>query len=509
MPIRDPRLTELEAVRRGPRPRRSRRPRLLLAALAACACGGETSDPSGPAGSAPRVLAILPARVVPGQAITIAGVGFGDVPDSIAVTIGGVPADVRSLSDREIVTAVPAGVDPGDADVVVAVAGVTTRGIVAVVPPGPVFESLSAGSGFTCGARAGGGASCWGFGGNGQLGDGRGANHSASPVPVSGGEAFRGVTAGAFHACALDAGGRAWCWGRNGAGQIGDGTRTARLVPVPLAGNLELVMLSAGAFHTCGLAADGRAWCWGANDSGQLGSGDFTLRETPVPVAGGPPLASISSGSFHVCGLDAAGAAWCWGENSNGELGRGSTGDQASPVPVAGGHVFAEVSAGKSPLVGLEEVGEHTCARDALGEAWCWGFNQDGQLGNRSRTASSLPVRVVLEEAVGAIAAGAFHSCALTLEGRALCWGANDSGQLGSAVQNPSLDAPVQVLGGLRFRSLTAGGASKTALRAVRAHTCALTPEGLAYCWGQNGSGQLGSGTTQAQFAPVPVSGGA
>ena len=98
-----------------------------------------------------------------------------------------------------------------------------------------------------------------------------------------------------------------------------------------------------------------------------------------------------------------------------------------------------------------------------------------------------------------------FHTCGVTVEGDALCWGANDARQLGTAIVNPAVPTPALVLGGLRFASVAAGGAGKSSLRAVRAHTCGLTPDGTAFCWGENGSGQLGNRTLTEHSGPVPV----
>jgi alpha-tubulin suppressor-like RCC1 family protein len=94
------------------------------------------------------------------------------------------------------------------------------------------------------------------------------------------------VTAGFAHTCGETTGNRAYCWGDNGAGQLGDGTTGGRLRPVPVAGGRAFKQLSAGGEHTCGLTSTGAVYCWGGNSEGQLGDGTRSGRLTPVAVAG-------------------------------------------------------------------------------------------------------------------------------------------------------------------------------------------------------------------------------
>jgi alpha-tubulin suppressor-like RCC1 family protein len=97
------------------------------------------------------------------------------------------------------------------------------------------------------------------------------------------------------------------------------------------------------------------------------------------------------------------------------------------------------------------------------------------------------------------ISAGNAHSCGVTTGGLAYCWGLQAFGELGDGTQSTTHDAPVAVVGGLRFSQI----------RAAVTHTCGLTTDGLAYCWGQNDLGQLGDGSTPTHhFSPVPVAGG-
>jgi alpha-tubulin suppressor-like RCC1 family protein len=475
----------------------------LAAALLVCNGDGE---PAGPSGSGPRILSVSPPRAVTGQSVQLLGSGFGSDPSHVSVMIGGAPAALLSVSETTIEVLVPDGVTPGEAPIVLTVTG---RGeafsSLAVLPPGPAFATISPGGGFTCGIVRGGGAYCWGSGIRGQLGVGTDLNHSPVPLPVVGGGAFQDVSASRLHACALDAGGAAFCWGLNGSGQLGDGSNAPSLSPVPVTGDLRFASVTAGSFHTCALTTAGEAYCWGENRFGQLGTGDTLATTIPVPVTGGLRFQALSAGGSHTCGLTAGGAAYCWGDNHHGEMGDGGAPTSTTPRPVSGALTFSALSAGRPPAASSNFAGGHTCALTGNGRAYCWGFNNEGQLGDGSENDSPMPVPVATGSTFRSISAGSLYTCGVTTEESALCWGANDAGQLGSGLVNTSSSLPVPVIGRLRFETVSAGSASKGVLPAGRPHTCGLTSVGTAFCWGRNDSGQLGSGTATTQSVPLPV----
>jgi hypothetical protein len=201
---------------------------------------------------------------------------------------------------------------------------------------------------------------------------------------------------------------------------------------------------------------------------------------------------SLAAGAGHACAVTNAGAAWCWGFNDNGQLGNGTTTLAATPVAVSGlaSHVIA-ITAGYD---------NHTCALTDSGAVWCWGDNYNGQLGNGVSgygAHSTTPVAVTgLPSGIVAISAGTYHTCALTDVGAVWCWGENFSGELGNGTTINS-STPVAV----------SGLSSGVVAIAASDHTCAVTDVGEVWCWGYNGYGQLGNNGNVSTATPVRVLG--
>jgi alpha-tubulin suppressor-like RCC1 family protein len=355
------------------------------------------------------------------------------------------------------------------------------------------LASLSTGSthGHTCALTTGGTAYCWGWNINGQLGDGTEVDRP-TPVAVGGGLMFESLVTGAFRTCGLVAGGAAFCWGSGQFGQLGNGGPSNASTPVPVSGGITFQSLASGGYlHICGLAIDGAAYCWGFNGEGQLGDGTTTERSTPVLVAGGLTFKSLAAGNYsHTCGVATTGTAYCWGSNINGQLGDGTTTNRLTPTPVAGGVTFESITAGHN----------YTCALTADGTAYCWGRNGAGELGDGTTTDHLTLVAVRGGLSFGMLIAGVgsannSHTCGVTTGGAAYCWGLNPYGSLGDGSVTNQSSFPVAVSGGLSFQSLSTGAN----------HTCGLTTHGTAYCWGYNGNGALGDGTTTNSRVPVPV----
>lgn len=142
--------------------------------------------------------------------------------------------------------------------------------------------------------------------------------------------------------------------------------------------------------------------------------------------------------------------------------------------------------------------GGHTCALTATGGVQCWGNNLAGQLGDGTTRTRGAPVDVVgLSQGVVMVSAGNGYTCAVTAAGGVKCWGYNGRGQLGDGTTITRL-TPVDVVG---------LDADIVAVSAGSNHTCALTRVGRVKCWGANGSGQLGDGTTTTRLTPVDVVG--
>lgn len=204
-----------------------------------------------------------------------------------------------------------------------------------LVPGGLSFTTISA-SGYACATVSGGAAYCWGWNLTGGLGDGTLVDRS-EPTPVLGGHSFARVVAGGGHTCGITVGGPLYCWGRNSFGAFGDGTRSHTTVPVPAAAGLTLTSVTLADFHTCGLNGSGSAYCWGFGERGSLGDGTFEqMRLTPAPVSGSLVFASISASGQQTCGVTTAGALYCWGRNEEFELGDGTNVNRAVPTRVAG-----------------------------------------------------------------------------------------------------------------------------------------------------------------------------
>lgn len=225
---------------------------------------------------------------------------------------------------------------------------------------------------------------------------------------------------------------------------------------------------------------------------------DHAAWEQPAPQPQGDSdtrkFVGLSVGSHYSCGLTPAGAAYCWGWNNHGQLGDGTTSDESRPVAVASRLSFAMVSAGSW----------YTCAVTAGGDAYCWGGNDHGQLGDGTTSDQSSPVLVGGGLHFIAVTTGLTHTCGITTDSAAYCWGGNTAGQLGDGT-GPTLrgrSLPVPVVGGVKFTVISAGDR----------HTCGVATGGVAYCWGESFFGQLGDGTptrsATVRSTPALVAGG-
>jgi alpha-tubulin suppressor-like RCC1 family protein len=450
-------------------------------------------------------------------------------------------------------------------------------------------QAIAAGEYHTCALTTGGAVKCWGHNSWGQLGNDS-TTRARTPVDVAMLSGVQAIAAGAYHTCALTTGGAVKCWGRNSAGQLGNGSTAGARTPVDVSTLSSGVQaIAAGAYHTCALAAGGAVKCWGYNGYGQLGNGSTAWAMTPVDVLTlSSGVQAIAAGGDHTCALTAGGAVKCWGYNGYGQLGNGSTADAMTPVDVStlssgvqavaagayhtcalttGGAVKCwgykrfdefgyaiapattpvDVSALSSGVQAIAAGGWHTCALTTGGAVKCWGDNEFDQLGNGLGQNAATPVDVAtLSSGVQAIAAGQAHTCALTTGGAVKCWGHNSWGQLGNN-STAQATTPVDVWTlssgakavstGLNHTcALTTGGAVKCwgdnryaqlgngstaqattpvdvatlssgvqAIAAGQAHTCALTTGGAVKCWGYNGYGQLGNGSTAWAMTPVDV----
>lgn len=245
--------------------------------------------------------------------------------------------------------------------------------------------------------------------------------------------------------------------------------------------------IDSDSLHTCALDYSGQAWCWGAGGSGRLGNGGTTQQSTPVAVdQGGLRFISIGTGRDHTCALDETGAAYCWGAGSYGRLGNGSTTGSSVPNPVLGGHKFKQITVSRFGACGLR----------VDGEAFCWGSNARGQVGDGTTEDRLEPTRVTGGHTFISLSGGGFHTCGVTTEGSAYCWGRGSFGRLGNGSRTDEpVPEPTPVLGGHTFASVYLG----------QNHSCALTPDGEAWCWGHGGNGRIGIGRIDTITAPEPV----
>jgi alpha-tubulin suppressor-like RCC1 family protein len=298
-------------------------------------------------------------------------------------------------------------------------------------------DVVSAADAHSCALGEEGAVSCWGYNGDGELGDGTGMD-SPTPVAVAGlDEGVTDVASGELHTCAvLDSGGIR-CWGFNVVGQLGDGTTDDALAPVSVVGLSNGVQVDGGEDDfTCAVTTGSAAYCWGNNDEGHLGDGTTQTRSTPVQVSGlGSGVDTVSAGGSHACALMAAGTVRCWGRGYEGQLGNSMNPGSLVPVEVANLDNIVEISAGAF----------HTCALDAGGYVYCWGSNGSGQLGDGTNNSRADPELVTsLPNGVTHIAAGYYNTCAVEIDGRLFCWGGNSEGQLGNGTLDPS-NVPVEV----------------------------------------------------------------
>jgi alpha-tubulin suppressor-like RCC1 family protein len=373
-------------------------------------------------------------------------------------------------------------------------------------PASDDFAMVSAGKEHTCALTLDGSAYCWGSNEGGQLGvaigdtrcerDGRPIPCEPRPVVVSGGLAFRKISAGALHSCALTSTGRAYCWGDNLLGQLGDPALRAAFTPMPIASADAFVDIAAGAYHTCAVRTDGVVFCWGANVDGQLGVSSVGAGSAvPVAVQTAQRFATVSSGARRSCARGIDGSVFCWGATwiarQNGtEVVHTESAPVRLPTPDT-----------RTIAVGTSS----TCAISAEDTAYCWEANPSGTLGNGTTIGSTLPIQVKFSGTAVAISVGEAHACAVAASGRAYCWGADAVGQLGISPGLLNVRCvsgfmcsltPTAVAGWRLFTDISAG---------LGNHTCALGLRGTVYCWGAGGMGQRGDGRLSNEWAPIRV----
>ena len=374
----------------------------------------------------------------------------------------------------------------------------------AAPPDLPRISSITSGLGHWCLRGDDGSIWCWGRNSYGQLGNGATEDSYDVPVRVQGlpGKALQ-VDAFSYSTCAIVEGGAVWCWGANDEGQLGDGTKTDRALPklVPgLDGGAVRLASNGGAYGTCAVRDDSSGWCWGSNFSGRLGDG---TEEDHVGATGitmvDAPLKDILSADATTCVLTEAGRVSCfgllWGVGDNWSTEEGVTSwQQAYDRGLADGPITPTgLATGVTDLAGGWDL---SCALKDDGSVRCWNWAVAGSNATQAWAISSAPVTISgLPAGIDDIRVSRFNdqpwACALS-GGKAWCWGANEQGQLGDGTTVDSVQ-PV---------AAQASGIAQLTMESTP--VVALLRDGTLIAWGDTDPPSLHSPWSFAP-APAPA----
>jgi alpha-tubulin suppressor-like RCC1 family protein len=433
-----------------------------------------------------------------------------EISDRLGQPVEGQSAEWTSTSNAVVSVdagGLATGISFGTAGIIGTVGVLADTSVITVSdgpPPFPGWAQMSVDWNQSCGVTLSGDAYCWGRNDDGQLGDGTNTDRNV-PTPlagsVSGLVTWVQVDPGHSHACGVTASGKAYCWGRNDSGQLGNGTGTNSSVPVAVAnpgtGPVSWVSLSAGGSTTCGITTNGDAYCWGL----RVGAGSTIVAPLRVtdPADGAVTWTSINVGAGHACGVAEGGNGYCWGNNGRGQLGDGTDDDSSVPVELS------DPAFGPVRWEMIDAGSDHTCGVTTDGWAHCWGENAKGQLGDGTTTDRNVPTRVAYPStgfvpwvSVSAGASSLFHghTCGLTVDAEAYCWGSDSLGKLGNNTYGDSwVPYPVNYHypDPVEWVSISAG----------QNHSGGLKASGDAYLWGYNMEGQIGDGTYTTTGVPV------
>ena len=309
------------------------------------------------------------------------------------------------------------------------------------------------------------------------------------------------IAAGTYNSCAILENQSMVCWGDNEYGQLGDGTTDGSAVPiyVNVAANETPVEVTVGQVTACALMESGNIYCWGSGYYGKMGNGEpwsddyvnTEMRQVLLPEGQGGQTVSISGG--HICTILDNGDVYCWGRNNQGQLGYGGLSNRNIPVKVN--------LPGQRSAIAISTGTYMTCAITTDGMGYCWGENDEGQLGNgTTNSRRTTPVEVLFPSGYTpvSISAGDDFSCALMDNRKVMCWGENNDGRLGQGpLATDDETTPVWVI----------MGDSETAhfLDIGTKSACMILDSGETKCWGTNEEGQIGQGDTDLDFYPTPT----
>lgn len=343
------------------------------------------------------------------------------------------------------------------------------------IAAGTVWTDVALGDKHTCALDDRGRAWCWGGNTNSELG--------LSPIGCGNLQLDQGELCDDGNTRNTDG-----CTSMCQAGDTTPDVDTPTLIP----GGRQYRRIFAMRFTTCAIAIDGTLWCWGRNGATQLGVGLPNWdRGTPAQVTiVAPQVGSDTSwelaavGEDHVCATQTNGSLWCWGSNVNGQLGQNGATMVVRERP--------SVVASASTWAALTSLSNASCAISTTGALSCWGLNDQGQLGLGDVLPRDVPTTVDLGPWTDVAAAGG-HACAIRGDGSLACWGANTNGQLGIGTMISPQLTPANV-GGV-WRAVGSGSG----------YSCALDQADVPFCWGSGANGKLGNGTTMTTSSPIMV----
>ncbi|HTM19966.1 MAG TPA: hypothetical protein VL172_05650, partial [Kofleriaceae bacterium] len=308
------------------------------------------------------------------------------------------------------------------------------------------------------------------------------------------------------------------CWGGNAGAELGDPSMKDHAAPRPIAGVTDATAIGLGRQHACALRAGGDVVCWGGADYESFGfprdcPKDRTAQRTgdngrevmislycaaPLPVAGLGKVDELVHGLGHACALDHAGGVHCWGGMGAGELGNREHGAGGSPAAVDVTFPAPSAPSG-AKAVAIAARGNWTCAALVGGTVSCWGGAPFDEM-PAARGGSVKPVTITGLTGVTDVALGVYHACVILRDGGVRCWGYNGSGELGDGSTERRM-APVTPPGLPPIAEVAMPWSQSSS------HTCARSRAGEVYCWGNNGAGQVQPGGPVHVATPVKVAG--